>query len=90
MNLTTPTLHMNGTGYKMLSEGYAEAHDKLRDFVNAWGQIEFNSRDYYVNNTWNAALAERQDIARKIKEIDEYLTTIRTSIEDQNIERTRK
>jgi len=81
---------MNGTGYKMLSEGYAEAHDKLRDFVNAWGQIEFNSRDYYVNNTWNAALAERQDIARKIKEIDEYLTTIRTSIEDQNIERTRK
>ena len=82
--MTTPILHMNGTGYQTLSEGYSDAHDKLRDFVDAWGQIEFNSRDYYVNDSWNDALSERQEIAKKIREIDDYLTEIRTSIEEQN------
>lgn len=83
--LTLPTLHMNGTGFKMLSEGYEQAADKLDDFTDAFGSIEFNARDYYVQNpeAYPKAREERMAIHAHIKAIKDYLHTHRIAIHDQ-------
>lgn len=74
-----PTLHSNGTSQKMLADGYDLAADKLYDFAKAWGAIEFNARDYYVQgpDAWTAALEEREAVNAKIREIKNYLDGMR-------------
>ena len=79
---TLPTLHSNGTGKKMLADGYDRAHEKLDDFVDAWRAIEFNARDYYPqgNTAWEAALEEREAISAKIRDVHKYIEAIRVHI----------
>lgn len=89
---TNPTIHLNGTSGKDLEESYGNAADKLEDFCEAWGQIEFNARDYYVQGpeAYTAARKERDEAAAKIREVRAYLQRIRESISDQMIERERR
>jgi hypothetical protein len=78
MTKTLPTIHTNGTGRKSLQECYGEAAKELNDFIEAWGKIEFNSRDYYVvDGAWNKAVAERLEMSAKIKDVRDYLKSIR-------------
>lgn len=83
--LTLPTVHMNGTGFKMLFEGYDQASDKLADFTDAFGNIEFNARDYYVQDpdAYTKAREERQDIYAKIRDIKHYLEKHLLHLDDQ-------
>jgi hypothetical protein len=83
--LTTPTVHMNGTGFDMLWEGYDAADDKLIELRDAFGQIEFNARDYYVQgpDAWNKAVEERQAINQKIRDIKDYLDEHRQALDSQ-------
>ena len=85
----TPLLHSNGTGAKMLSDGYDEADVALNELEEKFGRIEFNARDYYPKgmDTWNQAVNERTVILEKIREIKEYLDAQRISIYDQIAER---
>ena len=46
-DLTLPTVHLNGTGRKMLTEGYQAAYAKLQETLRAFQAIEMNGRDYY-------------------------------------------
>jgi hypothetical protein len=73
--ITLPTIHMNGTGIKTLVETYGEAADALQDFIERWGQTEFNSRDYYPQGpeAWNRAVVEREAINAKIRDVRDYL-----------------
>lgn len=73
--LTLPTIHMNGTGRKMLTEGYDNAAEKLDDFINAFSNIEFSARDYYVQSpeAYPKARDERTEINQAIKKISSYL-----------------
>jgi hypothetical protein len=82
--ITLPTIHNNGTGRQMLTEGYDNAADKLQDFIEAWGKVEFNARDYYVQgpDAWVKALEEREAMSAKIREVRDYITEIRQHLYD--------
>lgn len=80
--MTLPTIHLNGTGKDSLCAGYDNAADKLEDFCDAWGAIEFNARDYYPqgDEAWSSALKEREEMAGKIREVQAYLQRIQEHI----------
>ena len=81
--ITLPTIHLNGTGRKSLQEGYDAAAHALDDFIDRWGDIEFNARDYYVSRdpaAWEKARDERDAMGAKIRDIKQYLQTIREHI----------
>jgi len=77
--MTLPTIHRNGTSAKDLKAGYDAAAEALEAFADTFGNIEFNSRDYYVQGSeaWTKAIEERYAIHTKVKEIAIYLQTIR-------------
>jgi hypothetical protein len=83
--LTTPTVHMNGTGFTDLWDGYTAADDALRTLVKTFGNIEFNARDYYVQgpDAWCKARDERTEINRNLHAMQEYLNTIRMALDSQ-------
>lgn len=86
MNLTTPTVHLNGTSFKTLWEDYSAAADAHREFTRVFGCIEFNARDYYPQGpqAWEKALKEREAINQKLRDIGEYIETIRLALDEQN------
>lgn len=47
-NVPLPTVHLNGTGRKMLADDYGTAYRALQAAIQAFQTIEFNARDYYV------------------------------------------
>ncbi len=77
-----PTLHLNGTGKIMLTQGYLEAYTALRRAEEAMYKIEFNPRDYYVQgpDAWPEAVKEMdarfEAIGKVRKEIEEILEAI--------------
>lgn len=77
MNITPPIVHLNGTSRKELAEGYDNAHEALRVFMQAWGKITCNSRDYYCHPegmaAWDRAIAHREEMGQKIRELNDYL-----------------
>lgn len=74
-NITPPVVHLNGSGKTMLVEGYDAAATALEEFIGAWGRIEFNARDYYPSGpeAWSNAREHRDQIAAKIREINDYI-----------------
>jgi hypothetical protein len=85
MNITPPVIHLNGTSAAELLADYSAADDAFFEFVEAWGRIQFNSRDYYPRGPehFEAARDHREEISRKIAEIREYLTAHLIAISDQ-------
>ena len=80
-----PTIHINGTGAKSILAGYDQAYDALHAFQNVMRGIEFNARDYYVDNPgpWEAACDARVAINQKIAEIRTYITIHMLHSQDQ-------
>ena len=80
-----PLVHMNGTGIKTLTEDYDAAGEKLRDFIDTWGEMEFNARDYYPHGpeAWTKARDARDAINAKIREIKQYIDAHREHLYDQ-------
>jgi len=76
-HITLPTVHMNGTSRKDLQEGYSNAVLELENFIESWGRIEFNARDYYVTDgAWSRASDERDAMSAKLRDVREYLQAI--------------
>jgi hypothetical protein len=77
--ITLPTVHMNGTSLNELKAGYDEAAEKLHEFVQSWGHITCNGRDYYPQGAaaFSKACDERDAIGRQIANVGEYLQEIR-------------
>ena len=75
MNITPPTIHLNGTSARELWQGYEEAYDAIRIAQEAFEKIEFNSRDYHVQNplAWEKAREDRFDQRKALMEAEEYL-----------------
>jgi hypothetical protein len=82
---TLPTVHMNGTGFKDLWQGYETADDKLHELTKSFGNIEFNARDYYVQgpDAYTKARDERDAICQKIRDIKNYIDTHRIHLDSQ-------
>lgn len=70
-----PLVHMNGTGHRTLTEDYDAADETLENFIRTWGDIEFNSRDYYPlgDHAWTEARDARDAINQKIRDIKDYI-----------------
>jgi hypothetical protein len=75
MTPTLPTIHLNGTSRKDLQESYDAVDDALHKLMDAWGRVEFNSRDYYVQGpeAFPKAQDERWAMANRIRELKEYV-----------------
>lgn len=74
-DLTLPTVHLNGTGRKMLAEGYQRAYVAVQDAIRAFNEIEFNARDYYVQSdgAWPQARTERDCAGTHLHAVRDYL-----------------
>ena len=85
MNITAPTVHMNGTGYKDLWNGYEAAYDAVRAAQEAIGNIEFNARDYYVQDpeAWSKAQDHRIEQRQALSNVEEYLLQHLLSLRQQ-------
>jgi hypothetical protein len=75
MNITAPTIHLNGTSAKSLWEGYEAAYDAIRVAREAMGKIEFNARDYYVQDAgaWEKARDHRSEQLMLLDTVEKYL-----------------
>jgi hypothetical protein len=74
-DLTLPSIHLNGTGRKMLTDDYQTAYRKLIEFRDAFRSIEFNARDYYVQaeGSFSRASTDRDIMEHKIGSLMQYL-----------------
>ncbi len=85
MNITAPTVHLNGTGYKDLWNGYEAAYEAVRAAQEAIGNIEFNARDYYVQSpgAWEKAQDHRIEQRQALAQVEEYLLQHLLAIREQ-------
>ena len=79
-----PMIHLNGTSKKTLACDYESARVKLREAIRAFEAIGFNGRDYYPQGEEAFALArrERDFLAQKLKDVNEYLKAHTKHISD--------
>lgn len=80
-----PTVYMNGTSHKQLTQDYEDAYYALKTFTKAFGHIEFNARDYYMQGTeaWNAAVDARIEMNEKIRDLMKYVEDHLESLAEQ-------
>jgi hypothetical protein len=87
-----PLIHLNGTSARDLTAGWDRIAERLCDLCDAWGDLEFNARDYYPqgSDAWPRACTEREAMARRIREVQTYVNRVRESLYEQEAERERR
>lgn len=73
--ITAPVVHLNGTSREALVNGYHDAWRALQRATEAFGEVEFNARDYYVsgNGAYADARRDRDEQLKKLSEVSAYL-----------------
>jgi len=76
-DLTLPSIHLNGTGRRMLTEDYTAAYHALQTAFRAFQSIEFNARDYYPQgaDAFTRARHQRDIQLHHLAEVQHYLET---------------
>ena len=84
VNYPLPTVHLNGTGKKMLLEGNTRILGAINDLKEAIQSCEFHGRDYYVqdanpamdafndDNAFSRAYNERQKHLQALADMERY------------------
>ena len=84
VNYPLPTVHLNGTGKKMLLEGNIRILGAINDLKEAINDCEFHGRDYYVqdndpamdafndDNAFSRAYNERQKHLKALADMETY------------------
>lgn len=72
---TLPAIHSNGNSGKEMLAAYEKAHEAFLAFVDTFNAIDFNARNYYVNDEggWLGAVAAKVAIQQHLREVDGYL-----------------
>jgi hypothetical protein len=85
MNITPPTVHLNGTSAKDLWAGYEAAYEAVRAAQEAIRKIEFNARDYYVQDAdaFTKARDHRNEQRQALAQVEEYLLQHLLSLQSQ-------
>jgi len=85
MNITPPTIHSNGTSHRELWAGYEAAYEAVRAAQDALGKIEFNARDYYVQDSeaYSKARDHRIEQLQALKSVEDYLLQHLLSLRNQ-------
>lgn len=83
--MTLPTIHSNGTDINTLIDGYDRIDEALYRLSVAWGEVEFNARDYYVKGPqeWPQAMEERLQQSANIHRLRNYIKSIRQHLYEQ-------
>jgi len=82
---TIPTVHLNGTGFANLRDGYAAACDAIDKAMDALANAELNGRDFYVQGpaAYSQARAERDAAFDKLRAAHTYVGEMLAGICDQ-------
>lgn len=74
-DLTLPSIHLNGTGRRMLTDDYSAAYHALQAAFRAFQSIEFNARDYYPQgaDAFIQARQQRNAQLQHLSEVQHYL-----------------
>ena len=74
-DLTLPSIHLNGTGRRMLTEDYTTAYHALQTAIRAFQSIEFNARDYYTQSAdaFHQARSQRDIQLQHLSGVQHYL-----------------
>jgi len=82
---TIPTIHLNGTSFTDLRDGYAAAYDAIEKAINALAHAELNGRDFYPQgpNACSQAREERSEAFRRLHSAHEYVGEMLAGICDQ-------
>lgn len=78
MNITLPTIHLNGTGAKTIFDENLEAMTAIGEALALIQKMEFNMRDYYPQgpDAYSAARAERNVHVEAIRKAKEHFMAI--------------
>ena len=82
---TIPTVHLNGTGFTNLRDGYAAAYDAIEKAIDALANAELNGRDFYVQSpaAYSQARTERDEAFLKLRAAHDYVGEMLAGICDQ-------
>ena len=82
---TIPTIHLNGTSFMDLRDGYAAAYDAIEKAMEALGNAELNGRDFYPQgpDAYYEARKERDDAFDKLRAAQQYVGEMLMGICDQ-------
>lgn len=82
---TVPTIHLNGTSFTTLRDGYASAYDAIDKAIDTLVKAELNGRDYYPQGpgAFYQARNERQAALDKLYEAQQYVGEMLAGICDQ-------
>ena len=82
---TIPTIHLNGTGFIDLRDGYAAAYDAIDKAMDALAKAELNGRDFYVQGpgAYHQARAERDQAFNHLSAAHAYVGEMLAGICDQ-------
>ena len=82
---TIPTVHLNGTGFTDLRDGYAAAYDAIDKAMDALAKAELNGRDFYVQEpgAYYQARKERDEAMDKLRDASIYVGEMLAGICDQ-------
>ncbi len=85
VNVTIPTIHLNGSSAEHMLGDYRSARTAIRSAVEAVQQTAPNGRDYYVMlpGAYERALHEHRERLAALKKIDDELLAIAMGIMDQ-------
>jgi hypothetical protein len=82
---TIPTVHLNGTGFTDLRDGYAAAYDAIDKAIDALAKAELNGRDFYPQgpDAYYQARKERDQAFDKLRAAHIYVGEVLAGICDQ-------
>jgi hypothetical protein len=82
---TIPTVHLNGTGFTDLRDGYAAAYDAIDKAIDALGKAELNGRDFYPQgpDAYYQARKERNEAFENLSKASLYVGAMLAGICDQ-------
>ena len=82
---TIPTIHLNGTGFTDLRDGYAAAYDAIEKAMEALAKAELNGRDFYPQgpDAYYQARKERDEAFDKLRAAQQYVGEMLMGICDQ-------
>jgi hypothetical protein len=82
---TIPTIHLNGTSFTDLRDGYAAAYDAIDKAIDALAVAELNGRDFYPQgpDAYYQARKERDEAFDKLRAAQQYVGEMLMGICDQ-------
>jgi hypothetical protein len=82
---TIPTIHLNGTSFTDLRDGYAAAYDAIDKAIDALAKAELNGRDFYPQGpgAYYQVRAERDDAFDQLRAVQTYVGEMLAGICDQ-------